>query len=842
MTETKVINYPPEEILSTSPAQRKNFEHIILWMLCNNDECEWSDFTEDPVGISQSTFSNYKNSLENKGFIENVRRGFYQVTPTGRERYYELSRRKESKRKLSYPPRAILRRRNYDHWILWMLYNNNYCKWSDFLNENKPVYINQSSLSKNLNLLMENGSVQKDNKRYKISSSGKTEYSRMLRLYDLDRQSILEDESKRIEEITKKTRKFFRKYNIDDKNVKFRFLNNILKMEFAKVKNSLDDEEDFKKILLYFSINHPNSYPEYVSTDEFAIKYDIEKIVLEFHILQIVEKEIYPIKFFKLDTKDGKTYYFQAEEKVERVLRAIVDEYVTRFTYLNKLSGYPFYTMYSLIDDITEDICDSLFHDDLKSALKEFLPDYLKYLTYKVETEKQLLDASDKLEGFIYENIPVMLQGYEPSDFDHTKSKEMHRYYLYPDTLKALANYYISDIKDIFQKTLKNIDQKDLDKALEDVDAAIEADPGKLEHYILKSVVLSLWSRHPDVIHILEEQLELESGRTTKFIPVINFLLSFSYLSMGNFKQALKMSKETVKANPKHPLSHLMKALAFGYNMIFKWDESQTDLDVVFEEIEIANSLESSELNIARHYQLKAIILFELREFEQALEAIENAIKLKPGVADLYYKKIHGYILNKRFKEALDFIEETMKKFPKETKVLLHKKAYLFDKMGYYENDLSKYEESLDILDKLIELYPEDLDLINSKVYGLAYLEREEESIELAKKLISLAPENGNYHDSYGEVLLMFKRYKEAIELFKEAINLDRYGFYIYQTFIKMGMSYYHVGEFDLAMQFLEDGIDYTRSCLCDLEKKGHWLKKANDYLLKIKQAELNTD
>ncbi|MFX1355633.1 MAG: hypothetical protein ACFFGP_16890, partial [Promethearchaeota archaeon] len=321
MSKIEQLNYPPEEVLPSSPLEKRNFEHIILWMLYNNNECEWSDFTEDPVSISQSTLSNYKNRLESKGYIENVRRGYYRITNAGKERYHELSRRKKSKRRLNYPPKAILRRRNYDHWILWMLYNNNFCKWSDFLRENTPVYINQSSLSKNLNLLMENSYVHKDNKRYIITEAGKIEYSRMLRLYDLDRQSILEEESKRIEEITKRTREFFRKYSIEDKDVKFRFLNNVLKMDYAKVQNSLDDEEDFKKLLLYFSINHPDSYPRYISPDEFALRYDIEEIILKFHIHQIVEKEIYPIKFWSMKFDGNKYFYFQSDEKIERVLR-----------------------------------------------------------------------------------------------------------------------------------------------------------------------------------------------------------------------------------------------------------------------------------------------------------------------------------------------------------------------------------------------------------------------------------------------------------------------------------------------------------------------------------------
>ena len=143
MSGVKNLVYPPEEILSP-PMQNPNYEYITLWMLSNNDMCEWSDFTEE---ISESTLSGKLKKLNNKGFIEKIKRGQYIITPDGRKRFNELSYFKETgKRKLNYPPKAILRKRNYEHIILWMLYNNDYCKWSDFRED--PLSINQSSLSK----------------------------------------------------------------------------------------------------------------------------------------------------------------------------------------------------------------------------------------------------------------------------------------------------------------------------------------------------------------------------------------------------------------------------------------------------------------------------------------------------------------------------------------------------------------------------------------------------------------------------------------------------------------------------------------------------------------------
>jgi predicted transcriptional regulator len=167
-----IPKFPPEGII-TPMKINKNFEHIILWMLYNNDHCSWSDFKSDPVNISQATLSKYLTILINNGFIEKEKKGKYKITIEGRKQYADLQVKDALEKSLNYPPETITNKRNYDDWILWMLYNNHHCKWSDFLEE--PLKINQSSLSKNLNLLLGNGYVEKNNREYQITNSGELE-------------------------------------------------------------------------------------------------------------------------------------------------------------------------------------------------------------------------------------------------------------------------------------------------------------------------------------------------------------------------------------------------------------------------------------------------------------------------------------------------------------------------------------------------------------------------------------------------------------------------------------------------------------------------------------------
>lgn len=836
MSRSVVLNYPPEEIFRVSYPQRKNFEHIILWMLKNNEIVEWSDFKEDPINIPQSTLSNYINKLDSKGYVEKIKRGVYRITPMGEDRFNELSRAKEVKRKLNHPPNAILKKRNYVHILLWMAYNNNYCKWADFLES--PLRINQSSLSKNLNLLLDNEFIRKENKEYRITQAGKSEYSRMLKLYDLDRQSILNEESKRIEEITKKTIAFFIEHNIKDDDIKFRFLNNVLKLPFEKMRGSLESEDDFNKVLLFLSINHPNQYPDHISTEKFSKKYDIDKLDLEFNIRRIVDKDIYSNNFFKLETDDNKVYCFQVNEKIEKVLNAITEDYITKYTYLNKLyeetpNGIPTLNLDFTVNAILNEVCDTLFNEGLRESLKNFLPEYIKYLAYKIETEKQLLDTLDKLEGIAWRNIPEVFQSYSSIDSKYESIDQTHlKYHLDLNILRILEIFSSAQIVKIFEESKALMKKRNHIKGLDLINSAIETDQENVDLLFIKAIVLSLLNRHQEAIEFLNNEVKvyLDKNEEEVFVPY-HMIMVFCQITFGRFDKALKVSNKLSTAYPDHPISHIIRALIPGYKLIYELDLGQVKIDQVLDEIDKAISLDPKKSNKTKYYQFKSLILKHLNKFEDAIEAINVAIELDPKDIKLCYSKIDILLSFKEFKEALEFIEEKLKIFPEEKKDLTLKKAHVFKKMH-------EFDEAIRIVNQLIEDYSDDLNLLNHKAYIHMYNKEEEEAIQSAKLLTESTPDDGNYHDTFGEILTEFGHYEEALKELEKALELEPVGWFAYNSYIQKGKCYKEIGNYKLARKNLEKGKIATGTCYSDCEMRNHYHKKADSILKEIEELE----
>ena len=986
------IMIPPKEILD--PAVGKSWEHIILWMLDKNTQCEWANFI-DKISIPLSSLSTNLKSLIEDGYILKPGRNQYEITQDGIERLREIEYlKKNGKRALNTPPKTITRKRNYTDWILWMLFNNDYCKWSDFTGE--PLRINSSSLSSALTSMLKDNLYVKENSEYKITAGGKIRYFEILKRYDLDRQSILEEESRRIEEITRNTNEFFGKYDVHDNKVKFRFLNNILKLNYSKVENLLSDEEDFNKIILYLSFNHPDYYPDYVSVAKFANKYRIKQTILEFFLEKIVEEEFYTVKFHKLEVIPDKEYYFQATGKLERVLRAIVDDKITRFTYLNKLQetsseGAPFIKIDIVFEEIINEICVNLFQDGLKSSLKTFLPEYIKYLAYKIESETKLTNTDAKLESIIMQAAMEDLKSYNVTSVKTESGKIEYNYMLDNRIFQTLDGYYMDKLmllkdKDFaekynltgithYQKIIKGIkkgsdyqklkalidsmeeDLSDLQKmilddilftynndfekslkisekisdsypdqpvgflfhslshlAMGDFNEALDSlkDTEGITHKIWltcqKAQVLSKKSQHDLANEILDEALEKDSDnllliRTKIVVNMSNkecclkepellynlvdnglelspnnldlkllkaaiycitekykeakryldkelnmyyynedypsvgtsclFLRAYSYTARGKFEKAVKDAHKSKVHYEDHYTAFASEALVLGYNLIFNFEPDQIDKEEFIEQIDKAITSAPNKGAQSQFLSFKASVFHELGDTKEALNTINNALELSPEAISLHHQKVYILYSSNKTPEALDLIDYIIEQFEEGRFKMMQTKSVVYYQMKDFESALKVNDETIKRFpkDQYISNYPS---ILNNRALMFAELDKKDEAIETAKEMIELNKEDGNMRDSFGEILLIIGDYEEAIKQFEEAIAMSPTGWFIDQSYIKMGLCYMKLGEYERAKENFEIGKDL-------LEKKPPKQRTTYDhnpdvYLMELKE------
>ena len=181
-----------------------------------------------------------------------------------------------------------------------------------------------------------------------------------------------------------------------------------------------------------------------------------------------------------------------------------------------------------------------------------------------------------------------------------------------------------------------------------------------------------------------------------------------------------------------------------------------------------------------------------------------------------------------KFSENLILLDGMVKDFPENEKDLKMKKASVLKRM----RDL---DGGLEIIDELIDKYPEDNDLLNYKAFWYQYLNKKEEALEILQKLIEREPDNGIYYDSYCEILMAFDNYKLAIDKFQKALELEPNSWYDYQTYIKLGICYRELENYDLALEYLTKGEELIEQSASDNETKQMWHSYAKPFIEETK-------
>jgi len=179
------------------------------------------------------------------------------------------------------------------------------------------------------------------------------------------------------------------------------------------------------------------------------------------------------------------------------------------------------------------------------------------------------------------------------------------------------------------------------------------------------------------------------------------------------------------------------------------------------------------------------------------------------------------------YPKLLDLLDEMLGKFPNIEKNLKMKKASVYKLLGNLDSGFK-------IVDELLEKNPEDKELRNFKAYWYQYLNKKDEALNILEELIESEPNNGEYYDSYGEILMNYEEYEKAVEQFQKAIELSSSGMFIFQTYIKLGICFKELENYELAIEYLKKGKEFTYKSISDHEIKQKWIIIADIFLAEM--------
>ncbi len=188
------------------------------------------------------------------------------------------------------------------------------------------------------------------------------------------------------------------------------------------------------------------------------------------------------------------------------------------------------------------------------------------------------------------------------------------------------------------------------------------------------------------------------------------------------------------------------------------------------------DQLDSSKVYAAKQLQLdpkdhrgyvnSALIEMNKNQFLKAVEILLPVVETYNQEYAIQYLLGNAYYQEKKYEEALVYLNSALKISPKSRNVL-HVLAIINDSMQLWTASDSLYE-------KLISSDSTDVQAYNNYAYSLVERnERLDFALQISTKAISLVPKNAAYLDTYGWILFKLGKHDEALNYIQHSIELE---------------------------------------------------------------------
>ena len=173
----------------------------------------------------------------------------------------------------------------------------------------------------------------------------------------------------------------------------------------------------------------------------------------------------------------------------------------------------------------------------------------------------------------------------------------------------------------------------------------------------------------------------------------------------------------------------------------------------------------AEEPNDHQGHALLAVVLQAKKQYDKALEHINNAISLAPYNPFPFHVQASIYTDLDKFKEAIRAVEEAIHLDPENPDY--------FGTRAWIGIRLRKWKEALKYADQGLELRADHSECHNARAHCLQMLDRHEEAKQSLHTTLESEPENAMTHANMGWQCLRRGEQSQAQEHFLEALRLD---------------------------------------------------------------------
>ncbi len=384
----------------------------------------------------------------------------------------------------------------------------------------------------------------------------------------------------------------------------------------------------------------------------------------------------------------------------------------------------------------------------------------------------------------------------------------------------------------VLQQAQDLIQRGQLDEAKDLLKDRLQQDPSNLAACNLLGIVYTNLKDYAHAEQAFQQALQLAPNSLTTHNNLGNLYVAEQKLDLGEeeFNAVLKASPTNRDANfnlgllllaQNKPLAAVERfqrirpqTVETKFNLIRAYFAAGKSAEALLQ----ARSLSAAhKQDVQLHFTL-GVVLASAKEFKAAQLELEQANALKPETFEILHNLGQAYLRGRDLARADVTLNRALKLKPEavETQYLL---AQVY-------SEESRPVDALELLTRAHKAAPDNTDVIFLMARISMMQNYYEDAIPLLENGIKLAPRRSDLHAALGESYFMSGKAERAIDEFKALIALEPSA----RSYTFMGLSYRHLGRFDEALKYFNEGLKldpHSASCLFNVgfieERQGNY-------------------
>ena len=357
-------------------------------------------------------------------------------------------------------------------------------------------------------------------------------------------------------------------------------------------------------------------------------------------------------------------------------------------------------------------------------------------------------------------------------------------------------------------KAKQFFDEKNYEKALNEINKIIKLEPDSINNYVLRAMIYNSLGKYEEDILDLDKIISFKKSQNKDSISLMAFhQRALAEAQIGQYKKAL--SDIDVFINNRNTIgslstAYINKASILGqsgnsenaqkyYELAIK-ENNKKDKSIdsqalvglanltktLSKELIYLNEAISTDDKNPLAYANRSAVYFEIGKNNEAFSDSKKAILLDPSNSLVYSNlgKFYANYIN-NYDSALFYFQKAIELSSNsvENSKLIMNSAVINHRLGRYETALIAFK-------KAEETNPKDDVILYNMALLLSDMKNQDEALDKISKAIILKANNPEYLDLKGSILIDLNKFDEASEAFLSAIKLNQ----------NYGRAYYNLG------------------------------------------------